>query len=128
MIILKADEFEVHDQIADASCFYFPSIEIGDLAEELSNRNSPFVARPGRIEVTDKDGPLHYHEGATIVFITSGYGTIRFAEGSTEVRTGDIVLLPPRTQHLSIAASGTTMIEHIVFLGEEGDLQATYEA
>jgi quercetin dioxygenase-like cupin family protein len=100
-------------------------LELKELFQELTTGNKVIVALPGRIEVTDEYGPLHYHNGATIVFITSGFGLIRVNDTQNElVRAGDIVLIPPRAKHLSVAAKGTTMIEHIVFLGAAGDLQA----
>src|SRR5688572_29793991 len=72
--------------IADASCFYFPFLELAELLQELAHEGQDITALPGRIEVSDKSGPLHYHNGATIVFITAGYGLIRTAKGNIAVR------------------------------------------
>ena len=122
--IIDAGSHQHHQKVADASCFYFSFAELMGLSQEFSANAKELVALPGRIEVSDKVGPLHYHNGVTIVFITAGYGCIKTEILESPVRTGDIVIVPAKTKHLSVAAPGTTMIEHIVFIGTKGDLQA----
>lgn len=124
--LYRPSEHETHIGIADASCFYFPSVRLRDSATP-SEALEGLAAVPGRIEVSDKEGAMHYHCGVTIVYIACGYGSIRTEDGSHEVRAGDTLIVPAYVKHLSVAAPGTTMIEQIVFIGKEGDLQAVYE-
>jgi len=114
--VFASSGFSHHRQAADANCFYFDPIEV---AVKL-------VARPGRIEVSDKDGPLHYHDGATIIFITSGSGMIKTETGDIPVKTGDIILIPPLTKHLSVATHGTELFEEIVYISNVNDIQAVH--
>lgn len=124
--VWKAGEHQISCKISDASCFYFSDLSLSELAKSLEGEGG-LVALPGRIEVSDKIGPLHFHHGATIAFITSGYGVVNTEQETMEVSAGDILIVPPRVKHLSIAAPNTTMVEHVVFLGKHGDLQAVYD-
>lgn len=125
--VFRPEDHMVSDQISDASCFYFPSESLQGLMHDFMKAGKEFAALPGRIEVSDADGLLHYHQGLTIVFITSSFGEIKMVSECIPIRAGDIVVVPPRTKHLSVAAKGTTLIEHIVFIGEKGDMQAVHE-
>ena len=113
------DHVHHHVGAEESSCFYFPTLQLAELAKHCES----FVARAARIEVNDVDAPLHRHEGATIVFITAGSGTFKTAEGERVVNVGDVVYVPPMTPHLSIADPHTTMIEWVVYIGEESDVQ-----
>ena len=126
--VIRADEHASHYQITDASCFYFPILPLQGLIQAVQQEKKELVALPGRIEVSDKNGSLHYHHGVTIAFITAGFGIVKTLSKDIPIRTGDIILIPSMARHLSIAAQGTTMTEHIVFLGAKDDLQAVYDA
>jgi mannose-6-phosphate isomerase-like protein (cupin superfamily) len=96
-----------------SSCFYYKPFDI-------LGRYVRFC----RIEVKDKKAPLHKHEGATLVLVTAGSGIFKKESGrSVRVRQGDMIYVPPNTAHLSIADKNTTMIEHVVYIGDEGDRQ-----
>ena len=75
----------------------------------------------------NSDAKLHEHLGATIAFITSEAGRFLFADGERPVRAGDVLYIPPRTPHLSVAHGGTTMTEWIVYLGAKDDVQTLVE-
>ncbi len=78
--------------------------------------------------MSDNDSAkLHKHPGATIAFITAGSGTFRTLEGDVPVRSGDVIYIPEDTPHLSLADKDTTMIEWIVYFGEENDVQTLIE-
>src|SRR5207237_923554 len=98
------DYIHHHSGTEESSCFYFPALALADLA---AMHGGKFVARAARIEVTDVDDELHQHAGATIVFITSGSGIFRSAEGEQKIRAGDVVYMPPMTSHLSVADKDT---------------------
>jgi mannose-6-phosphate isomerase-like protein (cupin superfamily) len=74
-------------------------------AGELGSRNMSVTW----LEVPEGiDQELHSHEEAEQVYIVvSGRGTMTVAGDTQEVGEGDLVLVPPATDH-SIANSGTT--------------------
>lgn len=125
-LIIRARDFVSHlvgDE--DSGCFYFPFQGLDALTASVTGAGKQFGAHPARIEVRDKETALHAHAGMTIALITAGSGVFRDASGECEVRTGDWIIVPPLTPHLSIADAGTVMIEHIVYLGAEDDMQAS---
>jgi mannose-6-phosphate isomerase-like protein (cupin superfamily) len=119
LVISPTDHTEHHHVGSErSSCFYYPTWNLSLLP---SGNN---VVRPGRIEVSDTEAELHQHAGVTIVFIASGSGVFKSTDsGNEKVRAGDMIIIPPMSPHLSVADKGTTMIEWIVYLGEQDDIQ-----
>ena len=129
--IIKAHhDGEHHSGNEGSSCFYFPAVSLKDFAQScLSSlkHGGGFYGRFARIEVTDKQGPLHAHPGATFVVITAGRGYFLTRKLEYILGPGDMIYVPPGTPHLSVAIPHTTMIEHIVYLGEKHDRQSLIE-
>ncbi len=128
IIKFEPQQYVEHVAIADASCFYFAPFDLTPLIQELNQRGNTVAARWGRIEVSDAQGTLHWHRGATFVFVSSGYGSLQIAEDKIiPIRVGDLFVVPPRVKHLSIAAPGTTLIEQVVYISAPADLQAVHD-
>jgi mannose-6-phosphate isomerase-like protein (cupin superfamily) len=131
-IIKATDPGEHHVGNEDSSCFYFSPISLAHhayvcmalFANNGRKDDGGYWGRFARIEVADKVTPLHAHPGATFVIITAGCGIFMTEDGNHEVSPGDMIYVAPGTPHLSVAIPHTTMIEHIVYLGERLDRQS----
>jgi homogentisate 1,2-dioxygenase len=122
------DHVAHHTGSEESSCFYFAPFALDDMAAEMKAAGKSLTVRMARIEVQDKDDILHQHDGLTLVEITAGFGMFKTLEGDIQVRTGDKIVVPPHTPHLSIAAPGTVMHEQVVYIGAHDDRQASRPA
>lgn len=66
-------------------------ISEADGAENFAMRM--FEAEPGG------NSPWHNHDWEHEVFILEGEGTARSAEGEAPIKAGDVLFIPPNTQH-----------------------------
>ena len=122
-VVIRPNDFVRHHVGEErSSCFYFEPFALDAM---VMAHGRSLTAHPARIEVSDQDAPLHKHAGVTIAFITAGQGVFRSPDGAVRVGTNDIIIVPPFTPHLSVADTGTTMIEHVVYLGAYSDNQGS---
>lgn len=59
----------------------------------------PFVVYPGRLPEFGTGYPLHWHEEVELIYVRSGSGIITVRAERFSVRSGDLVLIPPKTVH-----------------------------
>jgi hypothetical protein len=123
-IIIRPDGY-VHHYVGNekSSCFQYPPIPLAEFAAVLAAQSDEFTAHQVHIEVTSTEVDLHRHAGWTTVLITAGRGIFRDEAGDHPVFTGDRVIIPPNTLHLSIAAPHTIMIEDGIYFGGRNDRQ-----
>ncbi len=64
--------------------------------------------------------PEHAHPWEHEVYVLSGRGRVRFADGATEVGAGDFVLVPPMDKH-QFVSTGDEPFEFICVVPLAGD-------
>ena len=122
--IIKPHEY-IHRYIGNekSSCFQFPPIPLGRFALSLADQGDELTAHQVHIEVTCTEIDLHCHAGWTNVLITAGRGRLLEKDGDHRLYTGDRIIIPPNTMHLSIADLCTIMIEDGIYVGGRKDRQ-----
>jgi quercetin dioxygenase-like cupin family protein len=70
----------------------------------------------------------HTHPHEQIVYIVSGHGTFTVGEETTEVRPGDMLVVPSGVLHYAVAAGDEPMIDLSVFNPRRDDYYAIDEA
>lgn len=111
----------------ESSCFYDSPSDLTDFINSLFSQGKRIEARTARIEVSDQEGALHAHDGFTFGIVLAGSGYIRTKSGKLPVGPGDRFSFGPGDPHLSVADSGRTLVEIIVFIGEAGNRQDLVE-
>ncbi|MEO6536464.1 MAG: AraC family ligand binding domain-containing protein [Candidatus Paceibacterota bacterium] len=123
-LIIRPGEYTKHFVGSEEShSFHYPTQVLSALAEAAARTGKQLVSHIVRIEVRDTEDHLHMHAGMTIVLVTAGHGIFRDETGEYAVSTGDRIVVPPMTPHLSIAAPYTVMIEDGIYTSTDDDPQ-----
>jgi quercetin dioxygenase-like cupin family protein len=69
----------------------------------------------------------HTHPHEQIVYIVSGHGTFTVGEETTDVKQGDMLVVPPGALHYAIAAGHEPMVDLSVFNPRRDDYYAIDE-
>lgn len=64
--------------------------------------------------------PYHTHPWEHEVYVLSGRGEVRFADGSQPVRPGDVAFVPPNDEH-QFVNTGTDAFEFLCMVPLEGE-------
>lgn len=59
----------------------------------------PFAVYPGRLPEFGTGYPLHWHEELELIHVQSGTGIVTVRAERFQVRSGDMILIPPQTVH-----------------------------
>lgn len=81
----------------------------------INRVSQKFKVPMNTLVVNDVKQPLHKHN-ATVAFICQGTGYILTPTGRHELTKGDMVFIPENLPHISVAKTGTSLIELVVTL------------
>ncbi|MDB5245284.1 MAG: hypothetical protein JWN90_389 [Parcubacteria group bacterium] len=123
-LIIRPSDYTSHFVGSEQShSFHYPAQDLTGLVAAAAKAGKRLMNHVVRIEVRDTEDDLHMHAGMTNVLITAGHGVFRDNTGEYPVSTGDRIIVPPMTAHLSIAARHTVMVEDGIYTGFETDSQ-----